>query len=66
MQIERTYREDIAEHVVTIDGREVATAHKVNIVWSVKHGAKLVGIAPSEAIAVATLDKIADQYRAAV
>lgn len=63
MDIVRTYREDINEHVVTVDGREVATAHKVNIVWSVKIGTKLLGIAPTEDIAIRHLDRIADQFR---
>lgn len=69
MQIERTYREDINEHVLTVDGREVATAHKVNIMWSVTEPGtptrKLLGLAPSEQVAVAALDKIAAQFRKA-
>lgn len=63
MNATRTYNSDFAEHALTIDGTEVATAHKVNIMWSVKHNGRFVGMTPDESVAIATLDKIAAQYR---
>lgn len=63
LMITRSYNADLFEHVVTVDGREVATAHKINAVWSVKIGPRLLGIAPSEEIAVLHLDRIAEQLR---
>jgi uncharacterized protein (UPF0210 family) len=62
IKISRSYSPDFAEHIVTADGDTIATAHKVAGRWSVKMGAKLVGIAPTESIATATLDRLAAKF----
>lgn len=64
--ITRTYDADLAEWTVTADGDPIATAHRAGGRWSVKMGTKLIGIAPTEAIATATLDKLAAKFAAKV
>lgn len=62
MKVTRTYNANFAEHTVTADGDTVATAHGAGGRWSVKMGDNLLGIAPTEAIATATLDKLAAAF----
>lgn len=69
MDIELTYNAKFNEHAVTIEGETMATAHCVNVpldMWSVKIGKTLIGLAKSERIAVATLEKVAQQTESGV
>lgn len=65
MEIKRTYDAKLAEHLVTVDGREAASAHKVNAFWSVKADGKFICLAPTEAAAVARLDQFVGMLQAA-
>ncbi len=67
--ITRTYDAKTHEWTVTAAGDEIFTAHCANVtigMWSVKakqgSSDKLVGLAKSEDIATATLDKLAAKF----
>lgn len=69
--ITRTYNAKNREWTVTADGAEIFTAHLANVtlgMWSVKAtkdgGDKLIGLAPTETIATATLDKLTAKFAA--
>ncbi|WP_431935820.1 hypothetical protein [Micromonospora sp. RP3T] len=61
-----THSEKFREYTLTIDGETIATAHAVNIVWSIKVGGKFNGIAQSDEAARRALDTVADQFLAAL
>lgn len=68
--ITRTYDAKNHEWTVTADGDEIFTAHCANVaigMWSVKRPTgngsnKLIGLAQTEDIATATLDKLAAKF----
>lgn len=62
MTTEITYSERHRDYTLTADGNTIATAHCANVtadIWSVKLGARLLGLVRGEANAKAQLDTIA-------